>query len=325
MRITSVKKCFMKLITDIDNLHLKNSIVTLGKFDGNHIGHQLLFDTAIGLKKSGYCTVVFTFDVSPAKVVEKSSNDSRSILTHNERHFQKYKEGIDYVVEFPFNKQTMAMSPEEFVKSILVEKLDVKIIVVGEDFCFGKNRSGNVKTLTELGNKFGFTVNALKKVTYRPKDSDVPKEVSSTLIKEEIMKGNMEDVNIMLGSPFTMVSEVVQGKRLGREIGFPTINFAAPDEKILPPNGVYATKTKINGKIYDSITNVGDRPTFDDGEFRNVETNIFDFNEDAYGEIAEVMFYRFIRPEKKFTSPDELMEEIGRNKEEVKRYFKDLK
>ncbi len=311
----------MKLITDIENLKLKNSIVTLGKFDGNHIGHQLLFETAVGLKQPDYCTVIFTFDVSPAKVVGKTSNASRTILTHEERHFQKYKDGIDYVVEFPFNKKTMSMSPEDFVKEILVDKLDVKTIVVGEDFCFGKNRSGNVQTLMELGKEYGFTVNALKKVTYQPKDYSEPQEVSSTLIKEEILKGNMEDVNVMLGGPFTMVSEVLQGKKVGRQMGFPTINFDAPDEKILPPNGVYATKTKVNGELYNSITNVGNRPTFDDGEFRNVETNIFDFDGDAYGTIAEVMFYKFIRPERKFNSPEELMEEIGRNKEEVKSFF----
>ncbi len=312
----------MKLITDIENLKLKNSIVTLGKFDGNHMGHQLLFETAVKLKQAGDCTVIFTFDVSPAKVVGKASNASRTIITQEERHFQQYKDGIDYVVEFPFNKQTMAMGPEDFVKEILVDKLDVKIIVVGEDFCFGKNRSGNVGTLKELGKKYGFTVNALKKVTYQPKDCDQPQEISSTLIKEEILKGHMKDVNIMLGAPFTMVGEILRGKKLGRTIGFPTINFDAPDEKILPPNGVYATRTKVQGKIYDSITNVGNRPTFDDGEFRNVETHIFDFNEDVYGEIAEVMFYKFIRPERKFHSPEDLMEEIKRNKEEVQNFFK---
>ncbi|MCQ2529809.1 MAG: bifunctional riboflavin kinase/FAD synthetase [Lachnospiraceae bacterium] len=314
----------MKLITDIENLKLKNSIVTLGKFDGNHMGHQLLFETAISLKQSDYCTVIFTFDVSPAKVVGKASNASRTILTHEERHFQQYKDGIDYVVEFPFNKQTMAMSPEDFVKEILVDKLDVKVIVVGEDFCFGKNRSGNVGTLKELGKQYGFTVNAMKKVTYQPQDCDHPVEISSTLIKEEILKGHLEDVNKMLGAPFTMVGEILQGKKLGRTIGFPTINFDAPDEKILPPNGVYATRTKIKGKLYDSITNVGNRPTFDDGEFRNVETNIFDFDEDAYGDRAEVMFYKFIRPERKFDSADDLMKEIKRNKEEAVNFFKEL-
>lgn len=311
---------YMKIITDIENLKLDNTIVTLGKFDGNHIGHQLLFDTVIKLKKPGLHTAIFTFNLPPAMVLGKD-DEVKSLITHDERYYHKYSDEIDYIIEFPFNKQTMSMAPEQFVKDILVDRLDVKIIVVGEDFCFGKDRAGNVGTLKELGQKYGFEVIALKKVVFTPSGYKEPQEVSSTLIKDEILKGNIEDANEMLGEPFTIVQEILHGKQVGREIGFPTINFDAPDNKILPPNGVYATKTIIDGKKYFSITNVGNRPTFDDGLARTVETNIFDFDSDVYGKIAEVEFYKFIRPERKFNSPEELMEEIKRNVEEVKRFF----
>ena len=312
----------MKVITDINNIKLKNAIVTIGKFDGNHIGHQLLFDTVRSLKQDGDCTVVFTFNVPVSSVVDHDApNSVRTIQTHEERYQRQDMAGIDYVVEFPFNKQTMSMRPEDFVKEILVDRLDVKAVVVGEDFCFGKDRAGNVQMLKELGEQYGYTVYALKKVIYQPEDFSDPVEVSSTLIKNEILRGNMEDVTRMLNRPFSMIGTILQGKHLGRTIGFPTINFAAPADKILPPNGVYATKTIIDGISYNSITNVGKRPTFDDGEYRTVETNIFDFNEDVYGKMAEVDFYKFIRPERKFESVEALMDEIADNVKEVKAYF----
>ena len=313
----------MKIISDLEHLQLKNAIITIGKFDGNHIGHQLLFDTIRELKQEGDCTVVFTFSIPPASLVDADAADTvRTIQSHEERYYGPDFSGIDYVVEFPFNKHTMAMEPEAFVKDILVDKLGAKCVVVGEDFCFGKDRKGNVAVLHLLGERYGFTVHALKKVSYQPEDFETPVEVSSTLIKDEILRGNMEDVRRMLGKPFSMTAEILQGKHVGRTIGFPTINFAAPADKILPPNGVYATRTVIDCRSFDSITNVGKRPTFDDGEYRTVETNIFGFDEDVYGKIARVEFYRFIRPERKFDSPEELMEEIRRNVKEVKEYFR---
>lgn len=312
----------MEIITDIENLQLQNTIITLGKFDGNHIGHQLLFDTAVSLKKEGDHVVIFTFSVPPAKVVGKDEkNAMRTIQTHGERILQHYPDGVDYVVEFPFNEKTRAMSPEGFVKEILVDKLHVKKIVVGVDFRFGKDRAGSVKTLKKMGEQYGFEVYPLEKVTYHVKGQEGDAEVSSTLIKEEIQKGNMEDVRAMLGCPFSVSGEILHGKHYGRTIGFPTINLHVPEDKVMPPNGVYATCVDLEGRILPSITNVGVRPTFDDGEQRTVETNIFDFDEDIYGKNVRVDFYKFIRPERKFSSGEELMEEIQRNVVEVREYF----
>ncbi len=315
----------MEILTDIQNIQIKNSIVTLGKFDGNHIGHQLLFDTAIRLKEAGDHVVIFTFSVPPAAVVDKDERNAlRTIQTHGERQLQHYPDGVDYVVEFPFNEETRSMSPEDFVKKILVDKLNVKAIVVGVDFRFGKNRAGSVETLEEMGETYGFRVFPQEKVTYQVKDRKEPLEVSSTLIKEEIQKGNMEDVRAMLGCPFAVTGEILHGKHYGRTIGFPTINLSVPEDKVMPPNGVYATTVCLDGRILPSITNVGVRPTFDDGEQRTVETNIFDFDEDIYGKVVRVDFYKFIRPERKFASGTELMEEIARNVIEVKAFFESL-
>ena len=314
----NAKKCFseheMEYITDIDNLEIKNSIVTLGQFDGNHIGHQFLFKKAREIKQSfgvKFCTVILTFDIQPANIVR--GENLRTIQTSLERRRIHDVPDMDYLVEWPFNKETMSMSPEEFVQKILVDKLDVKAVVCGVDFCFGSHRSGNVETLKELGEKYNFTVYAYEKVTYKGE------EVSSTRIREAISNGNLADANEMLGHPFSVISTVVHGKHQGSQMGFPTINFEAAEDKILPPNGVYATKTEIDGKEYLSVTNVGNRPTFDDGNMRTVETNILDFDSDVYEKIAEVKFFKFIRPEKKFDSWEDLKTEIDRNKEEVRK------
>ena len=342
----------MKIIRDISDLKLNNTIVTLGKFDGSHIGHKLLFDTAIAIKNgqlslgnsecdsgrssdgsdteetaggnvknSGteYKTVIFTFDIHPGQIIK--DDGSRTIQTHDEREVYSYPEGIDYFIEFPFNKTTMNMEPEEFVKDILVDRLGVRVIVVGKDFHFGRKRSGDVDMLRRLGEKYNFYVKALDKVMYRPSDRDEPVEVSSTIIKEEILLGHMEDVTNMLGKPYSVCEKVIHGKHLGSSIGIPTINQIVPHDKILPRDGVYATKTLIDGRSYISITNVGCRPTFNDGEFRSVETFILGYSGDLYGRTIEVLFYKFIRPEKKFNGIDELRDEINRNITEAHEFF----
>ena len=308
----------MKIIKAEDNLRLKNTIITLGKFDGNHIGHRSLFMRAKAVKDEAagtLSTVIFTFDINPRQVLTEKTVSN--LYTNAERISIEEAYGIDYVYVWPFTKENMSMSPEAFVKTYLSERLGVRHIVVGEDFRFGRARAGGVDTLTALSGEFGFTVHAVPKVTYKGE------AVSSTRIKEEILKGNLEDANYMLGSPFSVTGTVVRGKHLGKSLGFPTINFEAPEGKILPPDGVYATKTFVDGTPYISMSNIGTRPTFEDGSARNIETNIFDFDRDIYGKKAKVEFYKFIRPEKHFESADELVSEIERNKIRIRGFFTD--
>ncbi len=312
----------MELVTDLSKVNIRNAIVTLGKFDGSHIGHQRLFEIAISRKQPGWPVVIFTFDVPVAEIVGNAEKGNvRTIQTQRERLLQDYPEGIDYVVIFPFNETTRSMTPETFVKEVLVSRLHVKVVVVGVDFCFGKNRSGNVETLKTLGEKYGFDVIPVEKVRWKVDGAE--QEVSSTLIKHEIQKGNLSDVRAMLGRPFAVYGEVLQGKHYGRTIGFPTLNQAAPEEKILPPNGVYATRVCFDGNSYPSITNVGVRPTFDDGEHRTVETHMLDHSEDLYGKNIRVDFYAFVRPEQKFSSPEELKAKIQNDILRVKAFFAD--
>lgn len=307
----------MKIIKAEDNFLLKNTIITLGKFDGNHIGHRSLFTRAKAVKdeEAGtLSTVIFTFDINPRQILTEKTVSN--LYTNAERICIEEDFGIDYVYIWPFTKENMNMSPEAFVKTYLSERLGVKHIVVGEDFRFGKARAGSVDTLNMLSGELGFTVHAVPKVTYKGE------AVSSTRIKEEILGGSLEDANHMLGSPFSVAGTVVCGKHLGKSLGFPTINFEVPEGKILPPNGVYATKTFVDGESYISMSNIGTRPTFEEGKARNIETNIFDFSRDIYGKKAKVEFYKFIRPEKQFSGPDELIKEIERNRISIKEYFK---
>ena len=330
----------MKRVSELDSIQLRDSIVTLGKFDGCHLGHLKLFETAVSLKGNGTgkSVVIFTFNIHPSRLLEDP--ELRTIQTREERMAYAYPEGVDYVIEFPFNRITMSMQPEEFVQEILIRRLDARAIVCGNDFRFGKGRSGDVETLQKLGLMYGFEVVAVPKVKVRP-DPDGPDiEISSTRIKAEIRKGNMELVTAMLGRPYSLTGEVLHGKRLGRTVGFPTINQRAPEGKLLPPDGVYAVTVRIPQEPFGSteragsaeqaerrelwfqgITNIGIRPTFDDGDARTVETFLFDFDRDLYGQTVTVEFCHYIRPERKFFGVSQLKEQMEKDRETAEAYF----
>jgi len=330
-------------IDHLESVKLHNTIVMLGKFDGFHLGHQKLLEEALRIKAehSARCpdeepwpVVIFTFDVYPGRILENRKQNPadagqqpvRTIQTRGERFLDAIPDEVDYLVEFPFNQKTMSMEPEQFVKDVLVDQLGVCRIVCGNDFRFGKDRKGSVQTLRELGKQHGFEVLLVPKVMIRFEDSDdgAEQEISSTLIKEEIQKGHMERVTAMLGRPFCITGTVMKGKQLGRTIGFPTANQLAPDNKILPPDGVYAARITVHNapegmnQPLRGITNLGRRPTFDDGEHRTVETFIFDFQGDLYDRTISVEFMHFIRPEQKFNSVQKLQEQMKKDMAEAK-------
>lgn len=292
----------MEYITGKTNFKLNNTVVTIGKFDCFHKGHQLLFRIGAEIKADGMKQVIFSFMNNPSDVVNQAV--SRHVLSQNERSFHAEKCGADYFIEYPFDDLIRNMSPEEFTEKILIEKLGAKAVVCGDDFRFGKDRVGDSVTLTELGKRFGFDVRVVERLKYRDQ------YISSSYIKSEVLKGHLDDVKAMLGRPFTMSSPIEHGAHLGTGMGIPTINFKVPADKILPPDGVYATETLLKGDFCPSITNIGVRPTFyKDGE-RVVETNLLDDSGDYYGENAVVVFHAFIRPEKRFSGAEELTEQI---------------
>ena len=208
----------------------------------------------------------------------------------------------------------MHMEPEQFVKEYLVDRLQTGFVAVGPDFRFGYERRGNPRMLAELGEIYGFQVQVLEK----EKDGNL--DISSTYIREELEKGNMEKVNDLLGYPYFTRGEIVHGRQLGRTIGIPTANLIPPKVKKLPPNGVYITQSLIGNRVYQGITNVGYKPTVKEN-FLGVETYLFACNEDLYGQEAEVRFYKYLRPEKKFASLEELKKQLDRDVETGRSFF----
>lgn len=278
-------------------------VVTLGKFDGLHRGHRALIDRVIHYKENQALRTVFTFDIMPMMLLSKK--ERRKMLKNL---------GIDLMIECPFTADVITMDPETFVKDILVNKLNAVHIVVGADYRFGYHRSGNVQLLKELGEKYGFTVDIVEKIM------DGDREISSTYIREELLKGNMEKVNELLGYEYLITGEIVHGRQVGRTIGIPTTNLIPSKSKILPPNGVYVTSTTIGDKTYDGMTNIGCKPTVE-GSFIGVETYLFDCEGDLYGKKETVRVRHFIRPEKRFESLEELKQQIQKDEAAIRNYL----
>lgn len=294
----------MEYIHSVSELELsKATAVTLGKFDGVHIGHQKLM--AIVKQKAAVnnlLSVVFTFENIPLAICPQKQQ--RFITTNSERRAFMEQLGMDIEIEYPFTQELMNTSPADFVKNILVDMLRAKVVVVGPDYHFGKGRMGTPDILAQLGEQYGFETIIVEKEKYQDK------EVSSTFTREELEEGHMETVNVLLGRPYAISGVVYPERQLGRTIGFPTMNIYPKQSKLLPPKGVYASKTVIDGKEYYSITNLGTKPTVSSQHEIGVETHVFDYDGDAYGKHIEVKLIHFIRPEMKFENTDSLKKQI---------------
>lgn len=293
----------MLYFKNLDEIKLnKGCAITLGKFDGVHKGHQKLIGEIKKIaKEENLDTCVFTFTSSPQAAL--SHKMSMSILSNEERERLLMRMGIDMLVECPFSEHIRNMEPEVFVKDVLIDTLKAGYAVIGPDFLFGKDRKGNAEVLKELGEKYGMQVKVVDKVMYKGE------EISSTLIRDVLIKGDIETANELLGYPYYADGIVTPGEHNGHILGFPTVNLYPDKHKILPPNGVYKTEVLYRDKFYKGITNIGKRPTLE-GDHISIETNLFDFDEDIYGEFIRVDFYKFKRPEMKFGSLDELKAQI---------------
>lgn len=302
----------MQYISQTD-FQLKNTAVTLGKFDGIHIGHRRLLNCVKQYKEQGLETVVFSFLFPPAALL--SEIELNLIFTEEEKKIELEKYGIDTVISYPFTKETLKMEPEEFVKEILIKRLDAKIVVVGSDFHFGHNRRGDINLLKIFASQYGFQVEIFEKV--KIDDSCV----SSSRIRKEIRNGSMELVNQMLGQPYFVSGIVTHGRKLGRTLGMPTANVVPADEKLLPPFGVYVSKTEVDGVFYDGITNIGVKPTVGEEQKRLVETFLFDYHGDLYGKWLKTSLYYYERPERKFASIEQLKKQMEQDTLFGKEYF----
>lgn len=307
----------MNYITDTANFKIEETTaVTLGKFDGLHRGHLKLIRKILKKKTQEMKAVIFTFSLPPADHFRKSS--SELLLTNEERRIFVEHLGLDYLVEYPFNKEIASMEPERFVKEILIDKLNAGYIAVGTDFRFGHNRKGDYHLLQELGEKYGFVLEVVEKEMFENQ------EISSSLVRREVCMGNMEKVNFLLGHPFSIVGEVLHGRKIGRTIGMPTTNLIPPCRKLLPPDGVYASKTIIDGKSHIGVTNIGHKPTVGKEPEKGVETYIFDFEGNLYEKTIEIQLFSFGRPEVKFESLDALKAQLQKDIAFSRSYFEKL-
>ena len=306
----------MRYITDTTQFQIKEpTIVTLGKFDGRHRGHQKLLRTMEELKGSlGYPTAIFTFGVAP---MEQMTGQPQTVITTNlERRANMEKMGIDYLVEYPFNEETRRMKPEDFVKDILAGRMHAREIVVGPDCSFGYKGAGDAMLLRRLADSLGYRLHVIEK------EKDETRDISSTYIREELEKGNVEKANALLGEPYAVHGIVVHGNHIGASVlGFPTANLEPPAIKRLPRYGVYVSRVLVDGVYYRGVTNIGEKPTVEGRNPVGVETYIFDLDKDIYGNVIEVQLLAFDRPEQKFASLDELKKRIETDKDFAARYY----
>lgn len=291
------------------------SAVTIGNFDGIHLGHQELVKTVLEYSKIySLKSVVFSFEPHPVEFFGKKG-EFKTMFSVEEKKFVIENLGVDILIQYPFNTEFADLSPEEFM-DLLIEKTNCKVLVVGENYCFGKDRVGNIDTLKRLGKVKNIKVIGIPRV----KIHNV--RVSSTRIRGLINCGDMEDVTVLLNKPYFAMGEIVHGDERGRRMNFPTINLEPPLKKLLPPDGVYFSRVYIDGKLYDSMSNIGVNPTFN-GDARKIETHIFDFDEDVYGKKAIVCFFKRIRSEKKFEGMNELIEQLNEDKSCCRKYAED--
>ena len=293
----------------------RGSVLAIGNFDGIHLGHQAIL-RAVEQRaiETGCVATALTFDPSPRRVLKPESAPPR-LSTSAQRMDWFGMVGLEAAVVIPFTLELARLSPEDFVDQILVRDLQVRTVLVGENFHFGHRQAGDVKLLRQLGMRRGFDVIVIPPVTYRGEI------VSSTCIRKAIGEGDVSYAARLLGRPFVLTGEIVKGAGIGRKFTFPTLNLK-PEQEMLPAQGVYVTRTRIDGesKTRRSVTNVGVRPTFN-GSGVTIETHLLHFSEEIAPEHIEVHFWKRLRPEKKFNGPDELRAQIAKDIENADRYF----
>ncbi len=309
----------MRVFHGIDGLEgkLKNPAITIGNFDGVHKGHQTLFQRVkqCAEELNGESAVV-TFDPHPLKVL--SPDKVLSFITSHRQKLDLIAScGIDATIVIPFDHEFSRMSASEFVKTVIVEKIGARAIVVGPDYRFGHGREGGIPYLKQLGAQYGFKVETVSGTTMNHT------VVSSTAIRQMIVNGNIREANKLLGRFFEVSGTVISGRKRGVKLGFPTANIQMPP-LASPPPGVYVIEAEVEGKRYGGAANLGYNPTFGDTEL-TLEAHLFDFDRDIYGKVITIRFIDRLRDEKRFSGPDELAAQIGHDVDTAKKMLAEMK
>ena len=319
----------MQIFDSIEQLNLTDrTSVALGNFDGLHVGHRKIMEDAIrSAKENGLKSLCFTFSNHPFNFILQRPDDDpdavKLICTEEEKVDLVRDTGFDILVNVPFDETIMKMRAHAFFDDIIIGRLNAGFVSVGFNYTYGARAEGKPEDLIRECGKAGIGVNIHEAVTIGGR------VVSSTLIREMISTGNMERTALYLGRPYSFFGTVKHGKHLGSSKGFPTINIPAPARQMLPPNGVYFSRIVINGIEYKSISNIGVNPTVnqerDQAELmirpsKTIETFIFDFNQDVYGDDVTVYFDHFSRGERKFRSKEELFDQISRDCDQARAF-----
>ncbi|WP_144603998.1 bifunctional riboflavin kinase/FAD synthetase [Algoriphagus algorifonticola] len=294
-------------------LPVTNPVVTSGTFDGVHLGHQKILQRIREIARSiNGETVLITFWPHPRLVLYPQEHKLRLLSTFEEKAKLLRQFGIDHLVTIPFTKEFSQLSSREFIDQVLVEKIQTRKLVIGYDHRFGKNREGSFEYLKQNSAEFGFELEEISR-------QDVDEiGVSSTKIRKALESGDIETSNSYLGRPYELNGLVIKGQQIGRSIGFPTANIHIPnDYKLIPKDGVYAVETSVNGSIYKSMLNIGNRPTVD-GNKKTVEAHLFDFQGDLYDKQLTIYLKAYLREEQKFENLEALKEQLLKDQQRAK-------
>lgn len=308
----------MEYIHNTEQFQFQNTVVALGKFDGMHKGHQLIFDQLIQYKKMGYLATVFSFDRPPLTMLKHKN--CNVIYTTKEKTQLLSKRGIDIYIEHPFTDAFSHLSPEDFVTKVLLEKTGMKVLVVGDDCGFGYKRRGNVELLERMSKEYDFKLIVIPKLEL---EGEI---VSSTRVRNLLSQGEIVQANRLMETPFMICAPVVHGNQIGAQVlGIPTANQIPEEDKLLPPNGVYISRIYYKTQMYYGISNIGVKPTIEGKKHMGVETYIFDFNKNIYNKEITVELLYFKRPEMKFDSLDALSRQMHEDadfaRDFVKKHF----
>jgi len=305
----------MKVISGLNNLessNLQNTAVTIGTFDGVHLGHLKIIETLLQISRSrDLKSVLVTFNPHPQMVLGKRG--PTELLTSLDEKLELLKKtGIDTVIVLEFNKQLALYPPEDFVGDILLNKIGMKALVFGYDHAFGKDRAGNKELLKELAERLDFSFSVV------PEYKAGGDSLKSTPIRKELKDGDFKKAIRALGYSYLISGKIIEGHGIGKTLGFPTINLGVPPGKLLPKEGVYAATARFNGEIFKGMAYIGQRLTFDDKTL-TVEINLFDFKGKIENENIVLTLHEFIRPPEKFNTADELVEKMKSDKIEIEK------
>ncbi len=309
----------MKIFDHLDKIHepFKSAVITIGNFDGVHIGHQALFHEVIETAETvGGTSIAMTFEPHPIRVLKQ--NGQPPLITLYEQKAELIERtGIDVLICVPFTRAFASLSADQFIRELLVKKIGMKAIVVGEDYSFGKNREGSIDLLKSYGPDYGFEVILANWIKMSKGFTD---RISSTKIRELVIDGHMTEGEKMLGRHYQIRGRVVTGRdRGGRLLGIPTANINLHDE-LCPKTGIYAVTVECRGNHHNGVANIGYSPTFEDHEF-TVEVHILDFNDNIYGEKIRVNFIKRLRDEIKFSNISALIDQIKKDIAAAREFF----